>query len=186
MGGIKHLAQVLLAEGRLAEQDGRRNEAATSYLQAIELGHHSTRGGVVLDKLVGIAIEQLGFRALAELSPQLSAEPCRDALKKLETLEATREPTEVIRRSELAFTRRVFGLPQRLLTWLPDRRARLHALQRLAHGVRLSRTALVDLAVLAFEKEKNRRPKGWTDLVPDYLSIIPLDPATGKPLDYRF
>jgi hypothetical protein len=104
----------------------------------------------------------------------------------LETLEATREPTEVIRRSELAFTRRVFGLPQRLLTWLPDRRVRIHALQRLAHGVRLSRTALVDLAVLAFEKEKNRRPKGWTDLVPDYLSIIPLDPATGKPLDYRF
>lgn len=185
-GRIKLLTHLFLAEGRLAEMDGRLDRAAECCLQAIELGHDSTRGGVILDKLVGVAIEQLGFRALAKISPQLSAAQCRDALKKLEALEASRESSEDVRRNEVAYVRRAYQLPQRLLTWLPVQRARSRALQKIEQGVRQSRTALVNLAGLACEKETGRRPKGWDDLVPDYLSAIPLDPATGTPLDYPF
>lgn len=186
MAKIKSLAHVCLAEGRLAELDGQLNDAAACYLQGIELGHDSARGGVIFDKLVGVAVEQLGFRVLTNIGPRLSAQQCRQTVKKLETLEAGREPSEEIRRNELAYVRRAFPLPQRLVTWLPSHRAQTRALQRIEQGVRQSRAALVTLAVLAFEKEKGRRPQGWDDLVPEYLSALPLDPATGRPLAYGF
>ena len=53
LAGCKRLAQVLAAEGRLAEMEDRPADAARSYLEAIHLGAESARGGVLIDQLVG-------------------------------------------------------------------------------------------------------------------------------------
>jgi hypothetical protein len=43
--GLKRLAQLFAAEGRLAEMDGRFADATRSYADAVRLGNESSRGG---------------------------------------------------------------------------------------------------------------------------------------------
>ena len=64
LASFKRLAQILAAEGRLAGMEGRPADAAKSYLDAIRLGTESARGGIMIDELVGIAIEAIGTSCL--------------------------------------------------------------------------------------------------------------------------
>jgi len=67
LANFKRLAQAFVAEGRLAEMENRPGDAAKSYLDAIRLGHKSAHGGVLIDQLVGIAIEAMGTAGLQKL-----------------------------------------------------------------------------------------------------------------------
>src|SRR5262249_1249222 len=57
---LKSLAKVLVAEGRLAEMESRLSDAARSYTDAIHLGNEISRGGLLINRLVGIACEGMG------------------------------------------------------------------------------------------------------------------------------
>jgi len=70
---LKRLAQTQAAEGNLAQMEHRYGDAARAYLDTIRLGHESTRGGVLIDSLVGIAIEALGSTPLQPLVSRLNA-----------------------------------------------------------------------------------------------------------------
>lgn len=61
---VKRLAQALAAEGRLAEWEHRNGEAAEAYLDIIRLGQEASRGGMLIDGLVGIACEAIGLDGL--------------------------------------------------------------------------------------------------------------------------
>src|SRR5690349_107847 len=78
---FKDLAQLLIAEGRLAEQEHRTNDAAQIYLNEIRFAHECCRGGVMIDKFVGIACESIGTTALRELTASLDAKNSREAAK---------------------------------------------------------------------------------------------------------
>jgi len=69
---MKQLAQLLAAEGRLREMDNRPTDAAQSYLDAIRLGKEMTRGGFIINRLVGIACEAIGGTALSKIVPKLN------------------------------------------------------------------------------------------------------------------
>lgn len=56
----KQMAQLLAAEGRLAELDGRLSDAARSYLDAMRFGNEISRNGFVINRLVGIACSAIG------------------------------------------------------------------------------------------------------------------------------
>src|SRR5689334_4036344 len=57
---LKSLARLLSAEGRLAEMEDRPADSARSYLDAIRLGNEMSRGGLMMNRLVGIACEGVG------------------------------------------------------------------------------------------------------------------------------
>src|ERR1035441_8694430 len=57
---IKRLAQAMTAEGRLAEMENRPADAAEAYLAVIRLGCAMNQGGLIIDSLVGIAIDSIG------------------------------------------------------------------------------------------------------------------------------
>jgi hypothetical protein len=69
---MKQLAQLLAAEGRLREMDNRLADAAQSYVDAIRLGKEMSRGGFIINRLVGIACEAIGGTPLSKLVPKLN------------------------------------------------------------------------------------------------------------------
>src|SRR4029077_9002226 len=84
LAGIKRLAQLLAAEGRLAELKQRPADAAESYLLTIRLGQASSRGGLMIHCLVGIAVQAIGANPAEKLLPKLDAKTCRQFAAALE------------------------------------------------------------------------------------------------------
>src|SRR5260370_176591 len=55
----EQLTFALCAEGKLAELEGRTNDAAKIYAEGVRLGQKSSHGGIMLCKMVGIACESV-------------------------------------------------------------------------------------------------------------------------------
>lgn len=83
-GQHKALALAFVAEGRLRALQGDAAGAARSYLDAVKLGPAVTRGGLIIDLMIGQAVMQLGADKLVEISPRLGpaeAQVAADGLK---------------------------------------------------------------------------------------------------------
>lgn len=188
LAGLKRLAQAFVAEGRLAEGKGSFGEAAATYLDLLRLGDNATRGGILIDALVGVAIDNMGVASLQKITGQLDAKSCRKAAATLETLDTQRPFWADILQQEHAWSRRTFpGIRYelgRLVMFSTVRQARQKAGQKFAEQEKNTRQLTIDLAARAFELEKGHRPASPADLVPDYLKAIPQDPATGTNLVY--
>jgi hypothetical protein len=186
LANFKRLAQAFVAEGRLAEMENHPGDAAKSYLDTIRLGNKSARGGVLIDALVGIAIEAMGTAGLEKLVDQLDAKTCREAAATLEMLDAQRQTWKEVMQQERTWSRRTY----------PDIRYRMAELvmssslkKAYRAGERkfnkqqlMTRQLLVDLAARAYQLENSRRAAGVAELVPDYLKVVPKDPVSGTNL----
>jgi hypothetical protein len=172
---LKHLAQALIAQGKLAEIDHHPREAADAYLNAIRLGHQAEEGGIVIDSMVAIAIEALGTAALDKLTPQLSAEECRNSAARLAEVERGREPSEAILAQERAWARRTFGLKGLITQLLVFKQTQTGeqrwAAKRKTQGTR-TQALLVKLGTRAYELKK-ASAANVNDLVPADLKIAP-------------
>ena len=104
----------MTAEGRLAEFGNRPAEASEAYLNVIRLGYAISRGGLLIDSLVGIAVEAIGTVNMERLAPKLDAKQCREATTVLESCQGLREPTQSIVAREHAWGRRAYGLKGQL------------------------------------------------------------------------
>lgn len=179
LSGIKRLAMALAAEGLLAELDGRTNDAVRSYMDAIQLGQKSTRGGLLIHGLVGFACESIGSAGVASIVSSLDAEQCRAFSKELELLNAQREPPEAVLRNERTWARRTFGPLVRLglmisrRSWDPFKPNQKNYAARDAAQVVQQSQLIIDLATRAYALEKDQPPTNLSELVPDYLTSIP-------------
>ncbi len=109
LANFKRLAQAFVAEGLLAAMENRPDDAAKSYLDTIRLGNESGRGGVLIDQLVGTAIEAMGMSHLQKLVDQLDAKTCRETATTLETLDAQRQTWNEVVQQERAWSRRTLS-----------------------------------------------------------------------------
>ena len=183
---LKQLGHTVIREGKLAEMERRYGDAARAYLDAIRLGQEVKRGGVLIDGLVGVAIESLGSTALQALVPNLHVIECREAIQTLEIIESKRESFAEILKHEKEWSRRSFpwrmrvvGNIQRLFKFSSIAQAQQRALTKFQTYDHRQRTLMIDLATRAYELEKGQRPKSSAELVPGYLKAVPLDPLTG-------
>ena len=185
---MKRLAQALAAERRLAEMENRSGDAVKSYLDAIRLGNKSARGGILIDQLVGIAIEAIGTSYLQKLIDQLDTKSCRESATTLETLDAQGQTWNEVIQQEQAWARRAYPRVGYQLTALMMhntlKKAYQSAEQKFKKQEMKTRQLLIDLASRAYELDKGHRPANLSDLVPDYLKAIPQDPLTGKNMVY--
>ncbi len=120
LGHIKNLARALCAEGELAETQNRTNDAATAYIDVVRISHEATRGGLLIDSMVGVAMEAVGLRQLASFAPKLSAAQCRETVKNLEAVQEKRESLEEVIGRERQCSRKVGGwryLMVRMVAW---------------------------------------------------------------------
>jgi len=102
---IKKLANLLQAEGHLAEMENRSGDAARSYVDTIALGNQMSGGGVVITRLVGIACESIGTIPLIKLLPRLNCEQTRPLISELEKTDKGRVNWNEIAQNEGRFAR---------------------------------------------------------------------------------
>ena len=185
---ILHLAQALAAEGRLAEMENRHRDATKSYLDLVHLGNKSAHGGIIIDQLVGTAMEAVGTSHLQKLVERLDAKSCRETAAALETLDSQRQTWNEIMQQERAWSRRAFpDFRYRLVALITSKstmKIDQHAEQQFKKQQMKTRQLLIDLAARAYELDKGHRPTSLADLVPDYLKSIPQDPLTGTNMVY--
>ena len=156
------LAQAFAAEGKLAELENRPGDAAKSYLDTIRFGHELSRGGVIIDSLVGIAVQAIGLGPLEKLPRKLDAKSCREIAATLEAIESKREPATVIFQQERVWVRQTFGWKAQILHLISFRQtqaARQKSAARMAAIQARTRVVLVDLRSRASELENAARPE---------------------------
>lgn len=186
---LKSLVQLLAAEGRLAEMEGRPVDAAQSYVDAIRFGNEMSRGGFLLYRLVGIACENMGYLPLAKLVPQLSCEQAKPIIAALEKIDEDGVRWDDVLRAERRFARHELRQTHNPIAWVSSWWANRRAIEkaREKHYVMLARLRLVagELALRCYRSAHGNPPDRLEQLTPDYLQRTLLDPFSGQLLAYR-
>lgn len=185
---FKALARAMCAEARLELKRNRPDEAAETCVQLIRFGSECARGGVLIHRLVGDAIESMGCAMLTEVNPELDADHCKQIADQLEDVLDQREPLDEVRQTELAWSRNVSGFRDwatmvvRTRSLKPFRTYLTPVFARCEQLEADSDRLLLQVASRAYELEKAHPPGSATDLVPEYLKAVPTNPVTGKPM----
>jgi hypothetical protein len=174
------------AEGELAERVGRTNDAARVYVDGIRFGQEVCRGGLVIDRLVGIACEWMNLDPLKTLGSALDAQTCKELAQRLERMDANREPLEATWDQERTWALRSGGIIERIKNraLLLASRRHLQAVQqktgpRFAQIQLQERDLMLHLAAQGYKSDHGKRPGRPIDLVPEYLKTVPKHPVTG-------
>jgi len=189
LAGMKRLAQLLAAEGRLRELDNQPAEAVQSYLDAIRFGNETSRGGFIINRLVGIAVEAIGYVPLAKLAPGLKPEEARRVIGELEKCDNTHITWDEVLRHEKSLFYHEIRKYSNPVIWVQSlwtlRPARQRAAGKHKRIVAQERLLAAELALRCYLADKARVPARLEDLVPDYLAKVPQDPFTGQAMIYR-
>jgi hypothetical protein len=187
--GLKSLAKVLSAEGRRAEMENRPADAARSYVDAIRLGSDMSHGGLMMNRLVGIACEGVGSIPLVKLLPKLNCEQVRPLIADLERIDDATVPWREVLQNENRFARAQLGKypnPIKLVSDLWQARdTRRASAERHDLAAAHLRLLIVELALRTYKCDQGTGPGSLIQLVPKYLQSLPMDPFSGKPLVYR-
>lgn len=187
---IKFLGMAFSAEGRLAQMENRNDDAIQSYLDDVRLGQESSRGGMLMFRLVGIALENMGLKSLKPLAQSLDAGRCRQTAQELELLDAKQPSIQETLAQERAYADKIKQPGIFLVTRAMQDKLAAPAIQRATgviqtNQIRLRQT-MITFAARAYELEKKQSPKSLGDLTPEYLKVIPQDPLTGKDMIWTF
>ena len=187
--GMKRQAQLLAAEGRLAEMENRYADAAHSYLDAIRFGNEMSRGGFIINRFVGIICEAIGCDSLAKLVPKLNPDEARAVLRDLAKLDAGRVTWAEVQRNERRFMRYRRGKLLNPTIWVYnwwETRQEMQKYETLhKQVVARERLLAAELALRCYQSEQGHSPARLDELVTNYLSHVPEDPFSGKPLIFR-
>ena len=189
LDGMSPLAQLLAAEGRLREIENRPAEAAQSYVEAIRFGNAMSRGGFLITRLVGIDCEGIGYAPLAKLAPKLNPDEARAVLTDLDKLDAGRVTWAEVQRNQRRLMRyqlrkRVNPIPW-VMHWWQIRQAVQRAETKHKTVVAHERLLEAELALRCYQSERGHPPARLDELATKYLSHVPEDPFSGKPLIFR-
>ena len=189
LAGMKRLAQLLAAEGLLYQQDNQPAQAVRTYLDAIHFGNEISRGGVLINRLVGVACEAIGRAPLARLAPSLTTDQARQVIPELERVDATRVTWDEVCVAEKRYVRHyMIANPNPIVWavgWWQNIAARKRASDRHNSIIALERLLTAELALRCYCSDKTSAPARIEDLVPGYLSKVPEDPFNGQPMIYR-
>jgi hypothetical protein len=182
---LRRLAGLLVQEGRLKEMENHPADAALSYVELVQLGNETSKGGVFDNRSTGLYCEDLGCVPLATLVPKLDCDQARPVLEVLGRIESSRVTWDEVRRNDRRLVRREFAHPTRPLAWLNGwwgvRQFELY------HKKSLARVSLLaaELPLRCYRSEQKHVPVSLDEPVPKYLTRTPQDPFTGKPLIYH-
>ncbi len=200
LSGMKRLARNLALGGALEKIDGHTVNALAYDLDILRLAGAINHGGLLIDNLVASANENIAFAQLEKLEPQLNAAQCRSAISEIEMWRTKREPFVTTlaheKRWGAAYERlehnpvqllmsRVAGMiASKSLNPLQAAFTRAESKQKQVFG----RAAALEvvLAARGYKSEHGSAPNKWSDVVPEYLPAIPVDPQTKRPLTHQF
>jgi hypothetical protein len=183
---LRRLAQAFAAEGKLAELDKRTSKTVECDLDLIRLGADSSRGGILIDAMIGSAIESIGTTDFQKLASQLDAQTCRDAAATLDRVDLEKPSWDGVMKQEDDWIRRTFGMRAVLVEFIFHRQMKRNGVRTQknyqAEQLKLRRL-IIDFASRAYELDKGHRPASTAELVPEYLKAVPKSPGTGRNLN---
>lgn len=118
LSALKALGRLFRLEAQLAELERRTNDAAQVWVDMVELGQDVTRGGLLIDGMVGVATERVGLTGLKEIVDSIEPEAAQGIHSRLVALEKARESIETIIAHERRWSRRAGGLSAAVAGWL--------------------------------------------------------------------
>ncbi|HUE70969.1 MAG TPA: hypothetical protein VMP01_08775 [Pirellulaceae bacterium] len=150
------------------------------------------RDGLASDARMAYQVEQVGHLHLAMQQDQLRPPRMRELMRELEELDGRREPLEAMLTRDAAWSERFERWRSRLRRVVLNRETsadthRAWDTVREYHNscVATARMSYTNLAIRTFAAENGRLPSDLDELVPHYLSAVPIDPYSGQPLVYR-
>lgn len=186
---LKSLAVLLTAEARFASLENRPADAARSSVDAIRLGSSMSHGGVIMNRLVGIACENMGSRSLIQTMPALDSGQLRLVALELEKIDESAVKWSQVIQNENRFVRAQFGTIPNPIRLIPELRQARDVRRASEERDRLAaahlRLLTVEIALRAFAIDQGHAPASLFQLVPQYLQAIPVDPFSGHSLIYR-
>jgi hypothetical protein len=186
LAAIKAAGQAICALSRLQLLEGHTNKAARLAVECIRFGHESTRGGIVIDSLVGNALVELGQASLLEALPGIDATTAREIAGSLERIHNQREPFSKIWQREGEWAKRGYFGPSNLFKDmfrpLLQRETRNWGEKKFAQTEAQHNRITLRVATRAYELEHGHLPPTTLELVPHYLKSTPMDPTTDQPI----
>jgi hypothetical protein len=187
---MKAMAVLLRDEGRLAQREGRTNDALRSFEDGLQFAEGFSRGGMMIHRLVAIASRAIMLQEIRNLVDGLNLSQMRKLAEALADLDRKAEPASTFIEREKALMEAVYGPIQTLWGRLVLRKMlrQSHDTFRARHDrsqaeLRLLRT---DIALRLFRSGRGKFPRKLDELIPNHLDSIPLDPFSGKPLVYEW
>jgi len=114
IAAFKRLAQLLIAEGLVAERQARIADALKIYFSALRLSQAASHGGDYIDALVGLAMEKMACQRLENLVDKISPAEAQAAQKSLADFISHADSGDLFIRQEQAFVRQVYDLSARV------------------------------------------------------------------------
>lgn len=185
----RRLALLLAGEGRLAELENRPADAAHSYVDIIDLGNATSRGGFLIHRLVGIAYEAIGYSDLVKIVSQFNCEQSRPLLAQLQKVDNQAVTWNEVLRGENVLVghepRQTLNPIRQIVGWWQNRQILKKGEAK--HNLMVARRRLLstELALRCYQSEQGHAPERLDQLVPKYLQHAPSDPFNGQPLIYR-
>jgi hypothetical protein len=188
---VRAVARALMREAELAQQQGRFRDAAMISVDNMRIGRASSRGGLIIHYLVGVAMEGIGQWTLYPAIAHLDAAACRETLTALEQADQHREPLDAVFHRDRIYSQHVWGWYGHLLVLLHDmsesyREAHWATRQASTRSTALARLLRMVLALRCYRLQNDCFPDRLETLVPEYASNMPADPydALGRSLRY--
>ena len=182
----KRLAQLQIAVGRLAELEGRTNDAVAAYISGMRYGNEVSRGGFVTHRLAGVACEAIARGHLTTVATDVSEADTRRNIRELEALEAEAVSWADVADNERMFMReavRQFNINNPIMLvqlWWSARTLVKQAKTKHLNELARRRLLIIELALRGYSTKYGGPPKQLGQLMPEYLARIPLDPFTER------
>ena len=176
---IKRLGLFMAGKARLAEVEMNYGAAALVHLDNIRFGQVSANGGLMIDRLVGVAVEILGVSKLEAIAGKLDAREVREVVKALEAIEARAQPASVFIEREHQWARQAESFSDWLQEmWMEKtifvtRRSDQYFTARVQAADARRRRLLLNVAKRVHELETGRPPARLEDMVPSILRVLP-------------
>jgi hypothetical protein len=185
---LRHLSRCFQAEIREAELAGDHDRALELAIGKLRIGVMLCRNSIDVEMLVGHAIMGTANRNFVEYRKRLDSAASARMEAALNRAEAEHESLERTHQRDVAFTERAFGWQVRWVEILDRAQyaesSRKATVQMYDRWRAFNRLLVTDLAIRRFHREHNAWPKALSNLVPEYLDAILLDPFTAQPLLY--
>jgi len=187
------LGRALQLIAQNAELNDNVQEAIDVHFDTMQLGHFVIADGLVLDYVVGIRVEGWGRESLRQIRAFLMPAQQRELLKRLIASHREVDPlNEFVSRNRI-FMMHALGWQIRLhqivgelingdfMQVMSMKQVGQLAGRRLVKHCLLITTLALDL----YREDRGELPTSLSELVPDYLPEVPLDPFGSGPLNYR-
>jgi hypothetical protein len=202
---LRQLARGFCDRAKLAELDGRIDNAVAADLDTIRLGRACAHGGLLDRWFLDDCFEGMGREGICRLRKSLSKEQCaalvpviQDLVDHANSLEETFEREAVWQDNALGWSGHLINLInaitgadeamfRQMCVYAGIRASSLRQMvgQSRDRDLAKMRLLICDLAIRAYSLEHGRNPAKLADLVPAYLPAVPQDPFSGGPLVYR-